>query len=263
MIDIHSWGVSGTVVDAGRPGRGWLGVSRGGAVDLVSHALANRLVGNPESAAAFETSGGLSFSVTSATMVVVTGGVASIEVISGPPLGWGVPVALPAGATVRIGRLLHGARLYVAVRGGLVGRGGATHKGPDPLTPAADHPAARAEPATTLHLWPGPRVDWFEPGAFDVLLSGQFTVADTSRVGTRLHGPELRRAGNDELPSEGLVEGAVQVPPDGHPIAMLAGHPATGGYPVIAVVDPADIAHLAQAAPGTTLEFRRAIDRRE
>ncbi|MFM2078365.1 MAG: hypothetical protein RJA49_2255 [Actinomycetota bacterium] len=263
MIDIHLWGISGTVVDAGRPGRGWLGAGRGGAVDLVSHALANRLVGNQETAAAFETSGGLSFSVTSATMVVITGGVASVEVTSGPPLGWGVPVALPAGATVRIGRLLHGARVYVAVRGGLVGRGGATHLGPDPLTPAADHPAARAEPATTLQLWPGPRVDWFGPEAFELLLSASFTVTDTSRVGTRLHGPELRRSRTEELPSEGMVEGAVQVPPDGDPILMLAGHPATGGYPVIAVIDPADIPHLAQAAPGTTLRFRRAVLRPE
>ena len=60
---------------------------------------------------------------------------------------------------------------------------------------------------------------------------------------------------HDELPSEGLVEGAVQVPPDGNPIVMLADHPTTGGYPVIAVVDPADIAAVAQAAPGTTLRF--------
>jgi len=58
-----------------------------------------------------------------------------------------------------------------------------------------------------------------------------------------------------QLPSEGLVEGAIQVPPDGRPIIMLADHPTTGGYPVIAVIDPVDLHHAAQAAAGTTLRF--------
>jgi allophanate hydrolase subunit 2 len=81
---------------------------------------------------------------------------------------------------------------------------------------------------------------------------------DSDRVGARLSGPALVRSRHEELPSEGLVEGAIQVPPDGQPIVMLADHPTTGGYPVIAVVDPADLRHVAQAAPGTTLRFRRS-----
>jgi allophanate hydrolase subunit 2 len=59
-----------------------------------------------------------------------------------------------------------------------------------------------------------------------------------------------------ELPSEGMVEGAVQVPPDGSAIVMLADHPVTGGYPVIAVVDPRDLGHLAQLSSGSTVRFR-------
>ena len=72
----------------------------------------------------------------------------------------------------------------------------------------------------------------------------------------RLSGPPLRRAVRDELPSEGMVEGAVQVPPDGQPIVMLADHPVTGGYPVIAVVDPRDLGHLAQVPPARRVRFR-------
>jgi allophanate hydrolase subunit 2 len=68
----------------------------------------------------------------------------------------------------------------------------------------------------------------------------------------------LERVSHGELPSEGIVEGAVQVPPDGQPIVMLSGHPTTGGYPVIAVVDSADIGSVAQAAPGTALRFTSA-----
>ena len=79
---------------------------------------------------------------------------------------------------------------------------------------------------------------------------------DVSRVGARLDGPPIRRRVDDELPSEGLVTGAVQVPPDGRPVVMLADHPTTGGYPVLAVVDRTSLAAVVQARPGTTLRFR-------
>ena len=88
------------------------------------------------------------------------------------------------------------------------------------------------------------------------MTSTDWTVASSSRVGVRLSGPLLARAAHDELPSEGLVTGAVQVPPDGQPVVMLADHPTTGGYPVIAVVDDADVGRLAQRPPGTTVRFR-------
>lgn len=258
MIGVRAWGVGGRVVDAGVPGRGWLGASRGGAVDLESYTLADRLLGNTSGTQQFETSGGLVVELTAPAMLVQTGAVVELAVDGGPPLGWGSPVVLPAGCTVRIGRLIDGARAYVAVRGGLVGAGARFAVGPDPQTPAAGHPAARRPPRTEIAVWPGPRVDWFDDDALRLLTNATYVVTTTSPVGTRLAGPALTRAVQDELPSEGMVEGAVQVPPDGQPIVMLAGHPTTGGYPVIAVVDPADVAHLAQAAPGTEIRFRPA-----
>ena len=88
------------------------------------------------------------------------------------------------------------------------------------------------------------------------LVTTDWTVsADVSRVGVRLDGPPLRRVVDDELPSEGLVTGAIQVPPDGRPVVMLADHPTTGGYPVIAVVDPACVHVVAQRRPGSSLRF--------
>jgi allophanate hydrolase subunit 2 len=80
----------------------------------------------------------------------------------------------------------------------------------------------------------------------------------SDRVGVRLHGEPLVRTNHAELPSEGLVEGAIQVPPDGQPIVMLADHPTTGGYPVIAVVDVADLWLVAQRGAGGRLRFTRA-----
>jgi allophanate hydrolase subunit 2 len=77
----------------------------------------------------------------------------------------------------------------------------------------------------------------------------------SNRVGARLAGASLTRARAGELPSEGIVLGAVQVPADGEPLVFLADHPATGGYPVVAVVEAADLPALAQARPGTTVRF--------
>lgn len=77
----------------------------------------------------------------------------------------------------------------------------------------------------------------------------------SNRIGLRTEGPALDRARPGELPSEGMVLGAVQVPPDGRPVVFLADHPTTGGYPVIAVVRDQDLAAAAQVAPGTPVRF--------
>jgi allophanate hydrolase subunit 2 len=108
-----------------------------------------------------------------------------------------------------------------------------------------------------LRLDPGPRDDWFVPGSLRLLAASGYTVSSASnRIGLRLQGPPLRRLpGRGELPSEGMVLGAVQVPPDGLPVVFLADHPTTGGYPVVGVVPAADLAAAAQAAPGTAVRF--------
>jgi allophanate hydrolase subunit 2 len=80
---------------------------------------------------------------------------------------------------------------------------------------------------------------------------------DSDRVGMRLDGPVLRWARAEELPSEGLVAGAVQVTPAGSPVLFLADHPVTGGYPVLATVLEDDVDRAAQARPGQRLAFRR------
>jgi allophanate hydrolase subunit 2 len=255
VISVVSWGVGSSVVDGGRTGLSWLGQSRGGAVDVESLSLANRLVGNPVSNRGIETSGGVVMRISQPTMLAVTGALADLTVSDGLPVGWGNPVVLPAGAQLRVGRLLSGARLYIGVRGGITRSEDDLIVGPDPSTPAATEAAPRTESLTRLRVWPGPRVDWFVPDAWSMLVTSAFEVTSTSRVGVRLAGPALLRAETAQLPSEGLVEGAIQVPPDGQPIIMLADHPTTGGYPVIAVIDPADLHHVAQAAPGSQLRF--------
>ncbi|TQS44964.1 biotin-dependent carboxyltransferase family protein [Cryptosporangium phraense] len=121
---------------------------------------------------------------------------------------------------------------------------------------AVVEPAIPAEPVLRVH--PGPRESWFSPAALDALYTAPWIVTpESDRVGARLDGPALARAIEGELPSEGMVAGALQVPPSG-PVLFLADHPVTGGYPVIGVVNPDDLPLAAQSAPGTTLRLRRA-----
>jgi allophanate hydrolase subunit 2 len=116
-------------------------------------------------------------------------------------------------------------------------------------------PPPSAEPV--LRVLPGPRRDWLTAEAWTAFTGADWVVsADSDRVGLRLTGPRLERAGAEELPSEGLVAGAVQVPPDGAPVLFLADHPLTGGYPVLAVVISADLPAAAQLRPGDGVRFR-------
>ena len=78
-------------------------------------------------------------------------------------------------------------------------------------------------------------------------------------TGIRLEGPAveaLQAHAAGELLSHGVVHGAIQVPPGGAPIVLLADHQTTGGYPIAAVVISADHPRLGQLRPGTTVRFR-------
>jgi allophanate hydrolase subunit 2 len=84
----------------------------------------------------------------------------------------------------------------------------------------------------------------------------------SNRIALRINGPALERAVDSELPSEGMVLGAVQVPPDGRPVLFLADSPTTGGYPVIGVVPETALSAAAQAPPGLPVRFVPLRDRR-
>ncbi|QOC95054.1 biotin-dependent carboxyltransferase [Micromonospora craniellae] len=276
-IEVLRAGALTTVQDQGRVGWAHLGVPRSGALDPAALRLANRLVGNPESAAGLEiTLTGCDLRVNRATTVAVVG--AEADVWIGPrPGDTGRPLAVPGGTVLRIGPARRGLRCWLAVAGGiavdpvlgsrstdtLAGLGPAPLRDGDllPLGVAPGPPAPvdltvppsfPAELRLTVRL--GPRQDWFTSAALDRLLGTAYQVSPLSnRVGARLAGAPLPRAAAGELPSEGIVLGAVQVPADGQPLVFLADHPTTGGYPVIAVVD--DVTLLAQARPGTTVRF--------
>ncbi|WP_235854148.1 hypothetical protein [Nonomuraea aridisoli] len=119
MIEVVRAGALTTVQDLGRHGLAHLGVPRSGALDEPAHRLANRLVGNLESAATLETTlTGTAVRLHAAATVAVTGAPAPVR-IDGRPAAWGAPVHVPAGAVLDVGTATHGLRSYVAFSGGI------------------------------------------------------------------------------------------------------------------------------------------------
>ena len=280
MIRVRAPGPLTTVQDLGRPGLAHLGVPTAGAVDRRAFGLANRLVGNrPEAAAVEITLAGPELEWEADGWLALTGGRVD-ALLDGRPVPMDVAVRVEAGQLLAVGTVGTGLRAYLAVRGGvdvlpvLGSRSTDTLAGlgPSPLTPGdrlpigdltqgdpflqvAPTPALEEEPV--LAATRGPRDDLFTPRALDTLIGTAWTVkADSDRAGIRLDGPALERRRQVELASEGMVEGSLQVPPDGHPILFLANHPTTGGYPVVAVVTDRDLPLAAQARPGSRLRFR-------
>ncbi|MCT9079044.1 biotin-dependent carboxyltransferase family protein [Streptomyces fulvoviolaceus] len=274
-----------TVQDQGRPGHAHLGVPRSGALDGPAAALANRLVGNRSEAAVLETTlNGCAVRPRSTVTVAVAGAPCPVTV-DGRPAAWAAPVRVPAGSLLDVGPSLSGLRSYVAVSGGIAVEPVLGSRstdllsglGPAPLTDGTVLPlgtpdelharvdvAPQPAPPTelVLRVTLGPRDDWFAPEAVRTFTTRTFRVSSASnRIGLRTAGPALERTLKGELPSEGMVLGAVQVPPDGRPVVFLADHPTTGGYPVIGVVREPDLPAAAQAVPGTPVRFIKVRSR--
>jgi biotin-dependent carboxylase-like uncharacterized protein len=274
MIDVLGVGVLLTVQDLGRPGYAAIGVPRSGAMDRAALCTANRLVGNPEEAAGLEALMGCRLRLRDAATIAITG--AATDAVS-----WGQAVSLPAGAVLDLAAPTHGLRHYIAVRGGidvpatlgsrstdtLSGLGPAPLQVGDTLAvgapPTTAVSAAHAIPAAAdevvLRVSPGPRTDWFEQGAMSRLTSATWRVRpESDRIGLRLDGPAIARVRPQELASEPMIPGALQIPPDGRPILFGPDSPVTGGYPVIAVVREDDLGRIAQVRPGEALRFTLA-----
>jgi len=285
VIRVLSPGLLTTVQDLGRPGLGDLGVPAGGAADAHALRLGNLLLGNEEGAAAFEaTLVGPEVLFEEAALVVLAGAPFG-ACLDGAPLPAWEAVEVPAGGRLAVGRAVSGARGYVCVKGGFdvppvlgsratdvaTGFGGLDGRplragdrlsvGPargEPKGRRIDAAAARwSGPRRRLRVTPGPQGEWFGENVVEAFLSRTFRVsASSSRTGVRLEGEALAAPARS-LVTEGVVAGAVQVPPAGLPIVLLIEHPSTGGYPKIGSVISADLSALAQLRPGEEVRFAR------
>lgn len=275
-LTVLSPGARTLMQDAGRPGYAHLGVPTSGAADLPSLRLANLLADNPAETPALEVAlHGPTLHFSLDTAVAYAGAPADLFLDDRPvPAQHTIPVR--AGQTLRIEALHGGVYGYLAVAGGftvtpvLGSSSTCTLSGLGPAALSAGQSLglnassmgqgfrfARTTPPTTtrIRFTPGPHGDLFGHETAARFAATTWAVSPvSSRVGVRLDGATLS-APQGSLPSMGMVLGAIQVPPTGHPIVLGPDHGTVGGYPVLGVVLAADLPHLMQHRPGTRVQF--------
>lgn len=281
-----------TVQDLGRVGYQRYGVPVAGAVDAPALRAANILVGNPPEVAGLECTiaGPIVLRFLRKVLIAVTGADlgAALESKSGRRrtiAPWSSHV-VEEGDVLRFSGRRSGARSYLALAGGIdvplvlgsrstylaAGLGGQEGRSLLPGDILYAYPAGM--PVGSTNRWPegdvpryaaevslrvilGPQEDYFTGRALKTLLTADYEVSVSSdRWGVRLEGPRLEHGKANEIVSDGNVLGAIQVPPDGQPIVMLADRATAGGYPKIATVIGADVPKIGQLMPGHRLRFR-------
>jgi KipI family sensor histidine kinase inhibitor len=288
VCEVVTPGWRAVLQDGGRRGVAAAGIPGAGPADPVSFALANALTGNRPGEGALEiTGGGTRLRGLGPCHVAVVGATPEVR-LDGAPVPAERVLPFEPGQVLEVGPLRNGCRTYLAVAGGFLGlelfgsraRDELSGLGPGALAPGARLSAGRWSPPLGDHLSedaavavraggsplelrvvPGPHRDWFEAGALERLAASVFTAEDDSnRVGVRLRqedGSAWRGAGEagGELDSQGMVTGAIQVPPGGDPVVLGPDHATLGGYKVVGVVASADHGRLGQCGPGTRVRF--------
>jgi biotin-dependent carboxylase-like uncharacterized protein len=284
-IRVITPGMLTTVQDAGRWGVQARGVPVAGAMDLVSHRVANALVGNDRAAATLEiTLLGPELEFESERVIAVTGADFDLA-LDGRPARINAPFLVASGSHLRFLARRRGTRAYLAVSGGvdtpavlgsrathlvsaMGGHEGRALRAGDRLTLGSSAAGASslhalespvvplADGATTLRVLPGPQDDFFTAHALDALQSAPYIVGGNSdRMGFRLDGPRLAHARGADIISDATPLGVLQVPASGLPILLMADRQTTGGYPKIATVISADMSAAGQLGPGDAVSF--------
>lgn len=286
VLRVIGAGALSLIQDLGRPGFQRFGVSVSGAMDAEALTLGNRLAGNPPGAAAVEvTLGGAEFEFLQ-DVVFALAGADFASTLDGVPVQNWQSFAGKAGARLKLGPALSGARGYVCLAGGIatapVLGSRSTHAASRlggingrPLAAGDDLPAGRPGPDAAaglqvpdalvprylaelvVHVIPGPQQDSFSARGKEAFYGSRYTVTEKSdRQGVRFGGAPIEsRDGRYDIISDAVVAGSVQVPGDGQPIVLMADRQTTGGYAKIAVVRSVDLPALAQAIPGSTVRF--------
>lgn len=277
-------GPSMTIQDAGRPGYQRFGVAEGGAVDPWAMAEGAALLGNPARTAAVEMFGyGGDFAAEAGSIRIALTGAAMKATLDGRPLVWGTSALLEPGQILSIGAARGGNYGYLHVGGGI---------GTEPvLSSRSTHTRARlgglngtflatgdslpiltdtqrqielclsreraAQPARIRVLW-GAQAHWFSDSERRRFLDTTFLVTPKlDRMGIRLSNdgsPIHSDLGLSGL-SDAVCLGDIQIPGDGQPAVLLADRQPTGGYPRIATIITADLAHMVQRSPGSDVAF--------
>lgn len=289
-VQVLAPGLQSTVQDGGRHGYRHLGIGSAGALDAYSLAVANLLVGNAMDAPVIEVAlAGPSLRFERAARIALCGATTVARVGDTQVPGWR-PVDLPAGCELHIGRCTDGARVNLAIaggwsvpkvlgnsstdlRGGFGGmRGRSLAQGDRLLVGRTATTVGRALRIAPWWIDPAPDLA-FTASTVVRVLAGQDATAPadslfatpwrvapaSNRQGLRLDGPALAldpaAAPMSQRITEPVAPGTVQLPPDGHPIVLLADAQSHGGYPRIGHAIACDQPRLAQLRPGDTVRF--------
>ena len=275
MIEVVRPGLLATVQDLGRPGLGRFGVSPAGAMDPLALRVANRLAGNDDGAPALELTGpGAELRFVEAAVFAIAGADLGAS-LDGRPVAPGRAHPAPAGALLSFPRRVRGARAVLAVAGGLrvprvlgsasvdldAGLGARLARGqrlavgtPGPPRPVGDVSLAYADPFRLRFV---PVVDPAVPADTVARFAGApFVISERSnRTGYRLAGEPLPVAAAPDRLSAPVAPGAIQLPPDGQPILLMADRQTIGGYPVLGHLAAADRPRAAQLWPRDEVRF--------
>jgi antagonist of KipI len=259
-----------------------------GAMDSRAHRVANALVGNERHAATLEiTLIGPEVEFEAESAAAVSGGECPV-VLNGAPVPSNTAFVAAPGSRLRIGRCTRGARVYLAVAGGIEvdptlgsrathlvssvgGLDGRALRAGDVLPIGAVARPLRAARAAEekirravalpdrharLRVLAGPDRERFTDDSLDVLQSASYAIApESNRMGFRLQGPAIQHSRGADLISDATPLGTLQVPAAGQPILLMADRQTTGGYPRIATVISADIGIAGQLGPGDSIAF--------
>jgi biotin-dependent carboxylase-like uncharacterized protein len=285
LLLVEDAGPLTTVQDPGRPGYLRVGIPASGPMDREAFLLANRLIGNPDTAAGLEcTLIGPRLAFTDERLVAITGADMAPTVNGAPVPAW-QGLRVRAGDVLRLGPARSGVRAYLAIAGGVdtppvlgsratyvrgrlggfegralrkgdrlpLGRVGAAR--PRRVQPERV-PTYGGEPELAVVL--GPQDDRFTAAGIAALFEGPYQMLpQNDRMGARLQGPFIEHTRGHDIISDGVALGGIQVIGEGQPIVLLADRQSTGGYTKIGTVCSFDIGRIAQVKPGGRLRFRR------
>jgi biotin-dependent carboxylase-like uncharacterized protein len=293
-IEVVEAGLASSVQDLGRLGYYNVGIPPSGALDLASAAAANLLVGNDEGEAVLEgTYMGPKLRFSARTVIAVTGATMPLKIDGEEAPQW-ESIAVEAGSELAFGHLKAGARIYIAVAGGidvpavlgsrstygLGAFGGLNGRGlqagdvlpvgqgtgkPGRSVPEHLRPDLAREVDTRVML--GLYDYRLAPAGLETFLDSTWELSSVAdRIGFRYSGPKLEwtertqpfGAGSDQsnIVDAGYPIGSIQVPGGVEPIILHRDAVSGGGYAMVATVISADMDLVAQCAPGTKTRFR-------
>ena len=280
-ITILKPGVQTTIQDIGRYGYSHFGISSSGAADLFSFRLGNIIVGNTEELAGIEmTLLGGDFKFNSDAVIAVTGSSFNLSLDS-QEITYNQSIYVKKNQILSVGITKGGARSYLLVKGGIKTESYLNSKTTHVMSGMGGFMGRPLKKGDILEIDENNKINitnipnnideinkyiirinrglqssYFSDSTWAAFTSKMFTVSEVfSRMGIRLKGNPIHSSKGNEILTEGIPLGAIQVPGGGEPIISFVEHQTTGGYPKIANVISADLCKVGQLKPGDKFQF--------